>query len=405
MDVPVKRGSRVRDHLNLERVLELVREVEVAKKYNASEGLQGDDDQYESASLKRAWNNLKVRARKKKSAFVKDLKKTGGGPPPSRRLSHFDRKVLAEAGDRTEFESNFDSESQFDRAVQERSEAIALRDETDYEEIQEVEPCIAEIRLENCLEQDLVLVEEGQPLSFQLLPIGVDAANKESDPSPRQKDLCQQLTSYSLLSIAKDPAISFYLNPEQGQLQSEDLTDVTPQLSLPPSSPPRSSPPRSIASTSRNRSSRALQSEEELVDPEFGSAGVRIATKKARAPSTLAGRYFEDRSNMEANWQSEQHKVKMEILALEKAAGLIYKQTLKNKSRHEDTAFKMRTRHNQQLFEIERQKMADLAQMDVLVAKFRVRKEHALAVQAEKAAGLEPSALLDSDMTLTNVKY
>eukprot|EP00094_Tigriopus_californicus_P009912 TCALIF_09558-PA protein Name:"Protein of unknown function" AED:0.44 eAED:0.44 QI:0/0.2/0/0.5/1/1/6/0/354 len=343
MDVPVKRGSRVRDHLNLERVLELVREVEVAKKYNASEGLQGDDDQYESASLKRAWNNLKVRARKKKSAFVKDLKKTGGGPPPSRRLSHFDRKVLAEAGDRTEFESNFDSESQFDRAVQERSEAIALRDETDYEEIQEVEPCIAEIRLENCLEQDLVLVEE-----------------------------------------AKDPAISFYLNPEQGQLQSEDLTDVTPQL---------------------NRSSRALQSEEELVDPEFGSAGVRIATKKARAPSTLAGRYFEDRSNMEANWQSEQHKVKMEILALEKAAGLIYKQTLKNKSRHEDTAFKMRTRHNQQLFEIERQKMADLAQMDVLVAKFRVRKEHALAVQAEKAAGLEPSALLDSDMTLTNVKY
>eukprot|EP00094_Tigriopus_californicus_P014350 TCALIF_13917-PA protein Name:"Protein of unknown function" AED:0.27 eAED:0.52 QI:114/0.33/0/0.75/0.66/0.75/4/0/183 len=183
MDVPVKGGSRVRDHLNLERVLELVREVEVAKKYNASEGLQGDD-QYKSASLKRAWNNLKVRARKKKSAFVKDLKKTGGGPPPSRRLSHFDRDVLAEAGDRIEFESNFDSESQFDRAAQERSEAIALRDESDYEKIQEVEPCIAEIRLENCLEQDMVLVEEGQPLSFQLLPIGVDAANRESDPSP-----------------------------------------------------------------------------------------------------------------------------------------------------------------------------------------------------------------------------
>lgn len=69
--------------------------------------------------------------------------------------------------------------------------------------------------------------------------------------------------------------------------------------------------------------------------------------------------------------------MRKEILQLEKDAAEVNKTTMEEKADH------IRT-----LNEIDRKKVSDLAQLEVTAARYRVRRELALTLKAEREAGI-----------------
>ncbi|TRY81213.1 hypothetical protein TCAL_13585 [Tigriopus californicus] len=195
-------------------------------------------------------------------------------------------------------------------------------------------------------------------------------------------------TTASIESL--DTTVSFDLTTGQRRILQEQLNG-TVNVTPPPSSPARS----------RSASPNDESTQNNL--PARGRGGSRgrgrgRGNRRAKAPSTIAGRFIENRGIMEANFLSDQHKIKQEILELEKQAAVIYKNTLEKKAENEECQFNSRFQHEAKLFDIERKKAADLAHLEVMSLKFRVRRERALTIKAEKEAGLNPMAGFDDHL-------
>ncbi|TRY79394.1 hypothetical protein TCAL_16062 [Tigriopus californicus] len=83
-------------------------------------------------------------------------------------------------------------------------------------------------------------------------------------------------------------------------------------------------------------------------------------------------------------------EIKQEILELEIQAAVMYKNTLEKKATDEKCQFNSRFPHEVKLFDIVRKNAADFVDLEVMSSKFRVRRERALTIKAEKEAGLDP---------------
>ncbi|TRY79519.1 hypothetical protein TCAL_12891 [Tigriopus californicus] len=394
--------SKGRDLLNLQRVLDMVRlfGVKVAKLYNEEEKLTGADA-FDANHLKRAWNNLKLRARKKKSDRVKELKRTGGGPPPKlKKLTPLEANVLDEAGDQTELVALFDSETQFDKTVNERmnngqtqhrrhdssastaqliapfprlsSTPNSQLHEQHHDQLQvlQLHPNSPSRQFEfheeiSSPEMSMgatnIIFSNNSPLQVHFKDDGFDDKQNNNMEYVVESEIEKDIDVASATVESHDNTISFDLSSGQRQILqqalSEDQIIVTP-------------PPATPRSTSPNQEQRENPVRHQGQSGNRGQGRGR-GKRRARAPSTLAGRFIENRAEMEGNFLSDQHKVKQEIVVIEKDAALMYKKAVEKKAENEERQYERQSRQDIQLFDIELKKAADLARLDVTIAKLR----------------------------------
>lgn len=380
--------------MNMPRVLDLVKDMgvekemsqprrtqlwtEVARKYNEQLEPNGQDH-YDAISLKKAWNNLKARVRKKRSHFVKELKKTGGGPVPN-DLNAFSKDVLAEIGDAKEFQSLFDSESAFDEEVKAKEQTPSEVSITQSQS-QSTEPTRHQFQKHIQWPEDFP-VKDGR-VTHEKVTAEESIGGEYVLVTNEQEFKCHATERETSLWTTPEPLWNSTPNHDSTitfrplmNSQTRILNDnsVNSDVTLP-------------STRSRSRSPSVSQ---EMAHQNGESTNRRSRTrggKRARAPTTLAGQYIETRSEMEANYRTEEHKMRKEILQLEIDAAKCYKKTMEEKAAHVKA-----------LNKFEMQKALELGHFEVAVAKYRVRREKASALKAEREVGiwnLDPNISLD----------
>ncbi|XP_059084424.1 uncharacterized protein LOC131881553 [Tigriopus californicus] len=235
-----------------------------------------------------------------------------------------------------------------------------------------------------------IIFSNNSPLQVHFKDDGFDDKQNNNMEYVVESEIEKDIDVASATVESHDNTISFDLSSGQRQILqqalSEDQIIVTP-------------PPATPRSTSPNQEQRENPVRHQGQSGNRGQGRGR-GKRRARAPSTLAGRFIENRAEMEGNFLSDQHKVKQEIVVIEKDAALMYKKAVEKKAENEERQYERQSRQDIQLFDIELKKAADLARLDVTIAKLRVRREEALTIKAEKEAGLQPKTNFDSYSTM-----
>ncbi|TRY70587.1 hypothetical protein TCAL_02802 [Tigriopus californicus] len=324
--------------------------IQVANRYNAYFGDELADELYNANSCRRAWNNLKVRTRKKYSDLLKEHG-PADGEEPRFKLDQFSMRILAETGDKPEFWPKITESSSSDKTNDLTSTMRQHRiDKKRHETVLWLQDDSFTPGFSSSGDDESSRNEEAHVKQINIL--NDKRGGRQSQPRQTPSSSCFQEDFYSshdsndsLASHKSDPIQVFNSSRGNNSMKSEEK--------LPSTSP----------HGYRSTHSRVRRSKNE--------------GKRARL-SILPYESEESQTRVESKLKIEEYHMKRQILRIDRDTAEIQRRAAEAKLIRE-----------QKLFEIEKKKLTDLSLMEVSAAKYRARKERALALKAERDLGIE----------------